>query len=91
MFLKDGDGKWEVVLNNPLDECLVGVFLFAVVCKSECQGLRRCFCHFGSLVVKLENAREVLIVALKKGGWGGSWLYLSDVEVWLGWVGVVLR
>lgn len=41
MFLEDGDGKWNMILNNPFDEFLMSVLRFAVVGDGIFQGWAR--------------------------------------------------
>jgi hypothetical protein len=31
VLLEDGHGNWEVLLDDPLDECLMGVLLLAIL------------------------------------------------------------
>lgn len=50
MFLEDGHGGRQVVLDNPLDECLVGAVLPAIVGDCVFQGLASvCRSGFGHL------------------------------------------
>ena len=55
VLLEDGHGKSEVLLNHPLDQCLMGDFRLASVGDGVFQGLasllRSDFSHLGDLVV----------------------------------------
>jgi hypothetical protein len=55
VLLEDWYGNWELLLNDPLDECLMGMLLLAIV--SECvfqrlaSSLHRDFSHLDCLVM----------------------------------------
>ncbi len=72
MLLEDRHGDWEVLVDDPLDECLVGVLLLAIV--GECIFhpwacvLHRGFGHLDDLVVDTVNfVREEFCSLMKRG------------------------
>ena len=57
MFFEQGHGGWDMVFNDLLDECLVGVFWLAMVCYRVLYGLAclllRIFSHVEGVVLNM--------------------------------------
>jgi hypothetical protein len=62
VLFEQGHGGWDMVLNNPLDECLVGVFWLAMVCYRILDGLAclllGSFRHVEVVVLNSVNLQE---------------------------------
>jgi hypothetical protein len=64
VLLEDGNGKWEVLLDDPVDKFLMGVFFLAIVgeCAFHTLALSLEFSHLDGLAVNIVMSKKGLFV-----------------------------